>query len=82
MLTFSSNLSDELVARSLHLKDTRDWKLKSRESLKEINWEKDISLYSYRPFDIRYICYARELIDRGCDRWDLMHHNFLRIISA
>ena len=77
MLTFTSNLSDELVARSLHLKDTRDWKLKSaRESLKEINWEKDIRSYSYRPFDIRYICYERDLIDRGCDRWDLMHNFF------
>ncbi len=77
MRTFESNLPDELVAQSLDLKDTRDWKLKTtRESLKKIDWKEYIRPYSYRPFDNRQICYLQDLIDRGCDRLDLMQHFF------
>jgi type I restriction-modification system DNA methylase subunit len=77
MRTFTGNLPDELVAQSLNLKDTRDWKLKiARESLKKIDWKEYIRTYSYRPFDNRQICYIPDLIDRGCDRWDLMKNFF------
>lgn len=77
MRTFTGNLSDDLVAQSLKLNDTRDWKLKAaRESLKKIDWKEHIKQYSYRPLDNKYICYLPELIDRGCDRWDLMKNFF------
>jgi predicted helicase len=77
MRTFTSNLPDDLVAQSLDLKDTRDWKLKTaRESIKDIEWKKLVRPYSYRPFDNRKICYLQNLIDRGCDRWDLMRNFF------
>lgn len=77
MRTFTGDLSDDLVAQSLNLNDTRDWKLKAaRESLKKIDWKEHIKHHSYRPFDNKYICYLPELIDRGCDRWDLMKNFF------
>lgn len=73
MLTFTSDLPDELVRQSLDLKDTHDFKLKeAREKLKKEDWKDSILPYSYRPFDDRYICYRSELIDR--DRLDIMQH--------
>ncbi len=80
--TFVSDLPDEMVRQALDLKDTRDWKLKTaRDSIKRIDWEKYIRPYAYRPFDIRYICYLPNLIDRGCDRWDLMKNFFYENIG-
>lgn len=74
---FVSNLPDDVVAQTLNLKDNRDWKIRdSREKLKKLDWKENIREYSYRPFDRRYICYKKELIDRGCDRWDLMENMF------
>ncbi|MFQ3573194.1 MAG: type ISP restriction/modification enzyme, partial [Thermodesulfovibrionales bacterium] len=77
MRTFTSDLPDEIVRQALKLKDTRDWKLKTaREFIKKIDWKEHIRDYSYRAFDIRHICYLPALIDRGCDRWDLMKNFF------
>jgi len=74
---FTGNLTDELVKEGLKLKDTRDWKLReAREKAKGEDPENKIYSYAYRPFDDRKICYELCLIDRGCDRWDLMK-NFL-----
>jgi predicted helicase len=73
MRTFVSNLPDDIVALSLNLKDTNDFKLKTiREKLKKENWKTSILPFSYRPFDRRYICYKSELIDR--DRHEIMRH--------
>jgi len=75
MQTFVSNLPDDIVAQSLNLKDTKDFKIKNvRESIKQLEWRKSIRLYSYRPFDNRKICYLSSLIDR--DRLDLMKNFF------
>jgi len=77
MRTFTSDLPDDLVKQALNLKDTRDWKINNaRKNIKEINWGKYIRPYSYRPFDVRFICYLPNLIDKGCDRWDLMQNFF------
>jgi predicted helicase len=77
MTIFTGSLHDELVAESLKLKDTRDWKIKdARDAAKKIDWEKYIRPYSYRPFDIRVGIYMPILIDRGCDRWEYMRHFF------
>jgi predicted helicase len=43
---------------------------------KKIDWQEYIKPYSYRPFDTRYICYLSDLIERGCDRYDLMKNFF------
>lgn len=84
--TFTSDLPDDLITEGLKIKDTRDWKIKtSRESVKKLKWSTAIRPYSYRPFDVRKICYIPTLIDRGCDRWDLMKNFFepnLGLIAA
>ena len=70
---FTGNLSGELIRKALKLRDTRDWKLRdAREKAKKEKIEDKIYPYAYRAFDIRKICYALCLIDRGCDRWKLM----------
>jgi predicted helicase len=75
MLTFTSDLPDEIVREGLNLKDTTDWKVEvAREKVKKIDWRKHIRQYAYRPFDIRYICYLSYLIDR--DRIELMKNFF------
>lgn len=77
MRTFTSDLPDELVSRALDLKDTRDWEIETaRESAKKQDWKEYIRQYAYRSFDIRQICYLQDLIDRGCDRWELMQNFF------
>jgi len=66
MRTFTSDLPDDLVKQSLNLKDTNNWKTKSaRNKLGKEDWGKSILSYSYRPFDIRHICYHDGLIDRN-----------------
>jgi predicted helicase len=73
MLTFTSNLPDEIVRQGLDLKDTLDFKLKEvRDKLRKDAWGNSITPYSYRPFDNRFICYRPELIDR--DRYDVMQY--------
>lgn len=76
MRTFTSNLPDDLVAQSLDLKNTEDFKIgAAREIVKKINWKDHIRPYSYRPFDIRSICYLSNLVER--DRHTIMR-NFFR----
>ena len=73
MRTFTGNLPDDLVAQSLSLKDTRDWKLKSaRDKVKGIEWQKFMKPYFYRPFDERKIIYTSDLIE--FDRYEIMQH--------
>jgi len=77
MRTFTSDLPDDLVKQSLNLKDTNNWKTKSaRNKLGKEDWGKSILSYSYRPFDIRHICYRNELIDRN--RIEVMRNFFYK----
>jgi len=77
MRIFTGDLPDDMVGKTLELKDTRDWKLSTaRESVRKIDWKQHIRPYAYRPFDTRFICYLTDLIDRGCDRWNLMQNFF------
>ena len=75
MRIFTGPLNDDLVKESLELKDTRDWKLAdARKKAKLQKLDDKIYPYAYKPFDYRLVCYELCLIDRGCDRWDLMKH--------
>ena len=75
MRTFTSNLPDDLVAQSLDLKNTTDFEIgTARETVKKINWKEHIRPYSYRPFDIRSICYLSNLVER--DRFEIMRNFF------
>lgn len=62
---FTGPSPDELVKDGLNLKDTGTWKLsEARQKIKGEKLEDKIYLYSYRPFDVRLICYESSLIDR------------------
>jgi len=77
MRIFTGTLDDDMVKDSLKLRDTRDWKFSdARVKLKTIKWKDFIIPYAYRAFDQRFICYCTDLIDRGCDRYDLMKNFF------
>lgn len=68
---FKGNMPDELVSQSLNLKDTGTWNLnEARKKIKEQRPEDEIYFYSYRPFDVRWICYDSSLIER--DRKEVM----------
>jgi len=72
---FIGDLPEDLIKETLKLKDTRDWKfIEAREKVTFRDLINNIYPYSYRPFDCRKICYELKLIDRGCDRWNLMKH--------
>jgi len=77
MRTFTSDLPDDLVKQALNLEDTNDWKINiARNKIKKEDWVKSIFSYSYRPFDIRYICYHDGLIDRN--RIEVMRNFFYK----
>lgn len=67
------NLPDELAKEGLGLEDTNDWSFSEvRKKVRPLSLEEEIIDYSYRPFDVRKICYESALIDR--DRRDVMQH--------
>lgn len=75
--TFIGDSDSGFVQKALDIHDTRDWSLeKSRQVVRKIDWRKNITDYAYKPFNPRQICYLTNLIDRGCDRFELMR-NFL-----
>ncbi|MCJ7508686.1 MAG: DNA methyltransferase, partial [candidate division Zixibacteria bacterium] len=67
-------LSDEAIFQAFGLKDKVNWKLtKSREGVsKDEKWEEVITQILYRPFDIRWIFYHDEVIERS--RKEVMRH--------
>jgi len=80
MRTFTSDLPDKLVAQSLNLKDTRDWKLTTaRQNIKDVQWHTLLKPFIYRPFDNRIICYSSYLIE--FDRHEIMQHMLHNNIS-
>jgi predicted helicase len=82
LIIFTGREKDEIVAQSLKLKDTRDWKLAiARKNSDYKQLCNSIVPYSYRAFDTRLICYSSLLIDRGCDRYPLMKHLLRENIS-
>lgn len=61
---FTKILPDE-ARKILNLKDSGTWNLeKAREAVKFEDWEAKSYPYAYRPFDVRWICYESNLIDR------------------
>jgi len=65
---------DELIQQPYKLKDKSNWKLKNaRKSLrKDSDWESSITKILYRPFDIQWIFYHDEMIERS--RKKVMRH--------
>jgi len=68
---FTGSLPDELVKKSLKIKDTRTWNLsEARKAIKSEKLYDKIYPYSFRIFDERFICYDPYLIER--DRMHIM----------
>jgi predicted helicase len=68
------NIPDEMICATFKLKDKANWKLKlAREKVRsDENWEKFIHRILYRPFDVQWIFYHDEVIERS--RKDVMQH--------
>ncbi|OIP29862.1 MAG: DNA methyltransferase, partial [Deltaproteobacteria bacterium CG2_30_43_15] len=67
-------MPDELVKQTFNLKDKSNWKLKVvREKVrKDEHWEDSITKILYRPFDIQWVFYHDNLIERP--RKEVMRH--------
>ncbi len=62
---FTGKSPDELVSKSMNLKDTGTWNLtEARIKIRNQRPEDKIIPITYRPYDIRHICYEPTLIDR------------------
>ena len=67
-------MPDEIIKKTFGLRDKANWKLKTaREAIRtDKNWKDAIKQILYRPFDIRWIFYHNEVIERS--RREIMHH--------
>ena len=70
----NEKIPDELIRDTFHLKDKTNWKLKAtREKIREDkDWENAIIQILYRPFDVQWIFYHDEVIERS--RKEVMRH--------
>lgn len=68
------SLPDELIRQTFNLKDKSNWKVRdAREKIsQDENWRAALKKILYRPFDIQWICYHDELIERS--RKEVMNH--------
>lgn len=86
----SENVSNEDVARTFKIKDTRDWKLnEARKKCRSLDSENLIAGCLYRPFDLRWCIYGEVAMD--WPREEVMDHlvgrenfglNFVRPMSS
>ncbi|MBN1255837.1 MAG: N-6 DNA methylase [Deltaproteobacteria bacterium] len=69
-----SKLPDEVVRETFKLKDKKGWKLTQvrRKIQQDEAWEEKIVPCLYRPFDIRWLFYHSDVIERG--REEVMRH--------
>lgn len=67
-----SSFSDAALRESLGLTETQTWKIREKRAKisEDKNWESRIVEYCFRPFDIRWIFYSGDIVDR--DRWKVM----------
>ncbi|GAG80443.1 unnamed protein product, partial [marine sediment metagenome] len=67
-------LDDELIRQTFNLQDTGSWELRNsrKRVMDEKNWQDYIVKILYRPFDIRWIFYHNEVVDRT--RKNIMTH--------
>jgi predicted helicase len=71
-------MSDEMVASALKIKDTTDWKIKrAREVVANKNYQDLIKEYNYRIFDKNWVYYDADIIERGDARLPIMS-NYLQ----
>ncbi|MEI6513664.1 MAG: type ISP restriction/modification enzyme [bacterium] len=68
------NISDDVVACTFNLNNTRDWKISgNRKSLaSDKNWESYFTQCLYRPFDKRFYYHHESVVE--LPRHEVMHH--------
>ncbi len=67
-------IDDEIIKQTYDLNENQSWKIKEqREKLqKDLDWKDSITKILYRPFDVRWILYHDEMIERS--RKDVMNN--------
>ncbi len=81
----SLKFDDEFIRATFNVKDTDEWSLKEAriKASKDADFNEKICTIDYRPFDVRYIIYSEDVIERS--RRDIMQHMLkdnLAIISV
>ncbi|HRP93946.1 MAG TPA: hypothetical protein PLH53_13715 [Ignavibacteriaceae bacterium] len=70
----NSKMDNEIIKQTYDINENQSWKIKEqREKLKkDLDWKDSITQIHYRPFDVRWILYHDEMIERS--RRDVMSH--------
>lgn len=70
----NKTMSDEIIRRSFNLKDKSNWKLKEKREkiIDDKDWGEAVTRILYRPFDIRWIFYHDDVVERS--RREVMQH--------
>ncbi len=68
------NVEDDLVRQTFEFKDKKGWKMADcrKAVMGDEKWEKKLTEILYRPFDVRWIFYHEDLIERP--RREVMQH--------
>jgi hypothetical protein len=68
------NLADDIIRDAFGLPDKKDWKLTTarKRVSEDKNWEEKTVHLLYRPFDVRWIFYHDDLVERA--RREVMRH--------
>ena len=67
-------IDDAIIKQTYDLNENQSWKIKEqREKLrKDLDWKDSITKILYRPFDVRWILYHDEIVERS--RKEVMQH--------
>ncbi len=77
LLLFTSSQDDEIIKSTLSLQDTEYWKFfEAKKIAQKTDFREMIFEYCYRPFDLRYVYYNPEIIERGDARLPTIKHFF------
>ncbi|HMN24214.1 MAG TPA: hypothetical protein PKE38_06930 [Ignavibacteriaceae bacterium] len=70
----NSKMDNEIIKQTYDINENQSWKIKEqREKLKkDLDWKDSITQIHYRPFDVRWILYHDEMIERS--RKEVMIH--------
>jgi len=74
MMFRDTKMPDDLIRQTFVLTDNRDWEmaLKRKAIIADEDWKEKIVPCLYRPFDVRWIFFHDEVVDRP--RKDVMRH--------
>ena len=65
-ILFDKKITDEEIREGFDLQDGRYWNTsRERQKIRNVNWQKNIVPYLYRPFDVQWILYQPNLIEIG-----------------